>query len=93
MKEQSEIAKDVVLLAERLGWRRTETKLASTGSVYVELVRKRHKLKEWVVIRIADHKKVYNRWLTTYSISRYEYNIDEIMDILGQSFGEVGDIL
>ena len=63
---------------------------ASTGSVYIELVRDR---KEWVVIRIADHNQVYHKWITTYSLSPSEHSFEEIIEILKKPFGESGDVL
>ena len=86
------IADEITIEAKKLGWKRSETRLASTGSVYIELIRGEC-VKEWVVIRIADHKQFYHHWLTTYSMSPVEFTFDEILEILGKPFGEVGDIL
>lgn len=85
-----EIAKNVELEAKQFGWKRSEIRIASTGTLYLELVRES---REWVVIRIGDHKQVYHRWLTTYSLSPRDYNFDGIMSILSKPFGEVGDVL
>jgi len=85
-----EIAQEVKALAKRVGWRVSETRLASTGSIYVELVRDD---REWVVIRVADHKQVYQRWLTTISISPGDRWFEELEDILTKPFGDVGDVL
>jgi len=85
-----QIASEVKAAASEIGWRIEQTKLASTGSVYIELVRDD---REWVVIRVADHKQVYHKWLTTYSLSPSEYSIEEIIEILNRPFGEVGDVL
>jgi len=86
----SKIAQEVKALAERVGWRVNETRIASTGSVYVELVRRGQ---EWVVIRIANHKQVYHRWLITYSIAPGDLWFEELEEILTRPFGEVGDVL
>jgi hypothetical protein len=84
------IASEVKAAASELGWRIEKTKIASTGTVYIDLVRDQ---REWVVIRVADHKQQYYKWLTTYSLSPYEYSFEEIIDILEQPFGETGDVL
>ena len=84
------IVEEVKALAKRVGWRVSETRLASTGSIYVELVRDDQ---EWVVIRVANHKRVYERWLTTYSIAPGDLWFEELEDILTKPFGEVGDVL
>jgi hypothetical protein len=83
------IALEVRKLAESLGWRISEVRVAYTGSTYVELVREN----EWVVIRVADHKQVYHKWLTTYSIAPGNLYFEELEDILAKPYGEVGDIL
>lgn len=84
------IALDIKLEALRCGWSHSETRLASTGSVYVEIVRDG---REWAVIRISDHNQVYNRWITTYSISPGDLYFEEVVEILKKPFGDVGDIL
>jgi len=76
--------------AEQFGWKKSEIKIASTGTVYLELVRDG---REWVVIRVGNHKQVYHRWLTTYSLSPGNYNFNSIIEILSKPFGEVGDVL
>jgi len=83
------IATEVASLAESVGWRVNETRLASTGSIYVELERNR----EWVVIRVADHKQVYFRWMTTYSVAPGNLWFEALEGILTKPRGEVGDIL
>jgi hypothetical protein len=83
------IAADAASLAKSVGWRVNETRIASTGSIYVELVRN----KEWVVVRVADHKQVYHRWLTTYSVAPGDLWFEELEGILSKPYGEVGDIL
>jgi hypothetical protein len=64
-------------------------RIATTGSIYLELRRER----EWVVIRIADHGQVYHQWMTTYSLSPRDLYFDEVAEVLGKPYGEVGDIL
>ena len=49
--------------------------------------------REWVVIRVADHKREYRRWLKTYSVSPQELSEERILEILARPFGEVGDVL
>lgn len=84
------IAESVAKEAKRFGWKQTEIKIASTGTIYVELVRNG---REWVVIRAANHRQVYHRWLTTYSLSPFENSFDDIINILSKPFGTVGDVL
>ena len=84
------IALEVEAAAFKRGWRLTEMKTASTGSIYIEFVRDG---REWVVIRVADHNQYYHRWITTYSMSPNELGFDEILDILEKPFGETGDVL
>lgn len=86
----SKVAQEVKVLAERVGWRVSEIRLASTGSIYVEIVRDD---REWVVIRVANHKQVYHRWLTTVSVSPGDLWFEELEDILTKPFGDVGDVL
>lgn len=83
------IAREVRRLAKSVGWQISEHRFATTGSVYVELNRNR----EWVVIRVADHKQVYHRWLTTYSVAPGDLFFEELEEILSRPYGEVGDIL
>ena len=66
-----------------------ETKIASTGSIYIDINREN----EWCTIRIADHKQVYHRWLTTYSISHGNLWFEDLEEILRKPYGKVGDIL
>ena len=87
--DRESIAREVQELAESVGWLMSEVRLASTGSIYIELVRER----EWVVIRVADHKQVYQRWLTTYSVSPGNLWFEELEAILTRPYGEVGDVL
>lgn len=88
--ELRDIAKEIVDVARELGWKVEQTKMALTGTVYVDLVRDG---REWVVIRIADHFQMYHRWLTTYSISPLELHLEDVVEILGREFGKVGDVL
>jgi hypothetical protein len=90
MMNLPKIALDLKQLAKSYGWSHSETRLASTGSIYVELVRDG---REWVVIRVADHKQVYNRWITTYSISPGNLHFEDVSEILDRPFGQVGDVL
>ena len=84
------VVKEVTVLAKRVGWRVDEVRVASTGSTYIELVRDG---REWCVIRVADHKQVYHRWLTTYSIAPGDMWFEELEELLTKPFGEVGDVL
>ena len=59
MMNNGDVAVEVVQIANRLNWKRESTVLASTGSIYIELSREENGQKEWVVIRVADHKQVY----------------------------------
>ena len=84
-----DIAREVRVLAESVGWHVNETRIASTGSIYVELDRN----DEWVVIRVADHKRVYYRWLICYSIAPGDLWFEDLEEILRRPRGEVGDLL
>jgi hypothetical protein len=77
-------------LADALGWKLEEARIATTGSCYVELSREG---REWVVIRVADHPLAYDRWLKTHSISPTELKVAEVRDILSLPLGEAGDLL
>jgi len=83
------IAQEVRVLAESVGWYVNETRIASTGSIYVELVREQ----EWIVIRVADHKRVYTRWLTCYSVAPGDLWFEDLEDILQKPYGTAGDLL
>jgi len=48
---------------------------------------------EWLVVRVADHRQVYFRWLTTLSLAPGNLWWDDLVDFLSQPYGEVGDIL
>lgn len=60
--------------------------------MYIELMRRQGDLGEWVVIRVATHKQVYHRWLTTYSYSPYEFDEEMMAEVLGREFGRTGDV-
>ncbi len=66
-----------------------ETRIASTGSIYIDIRRKN----EWCTIRIADHRQVYHRWFITYSISHGDLWFEDLEEILTRPYGEVGDVL
>ena len=83
------ISNEVKTLAESLGWHVYETRIADTGSIYVELYRGR----EWVVVRVADHRRVYNRWMTTISLAPGDLWWHELENRLSAYYGTVGDIL
>lgn len=87
--DQVKIATEVASLAKSVGWRVNETRIARTGSIYVELERNR----EWVVVRVADHKQVYFRWMTVYSVAPGDLWFEDLEEILKRPYGEVGDIL
>jgi len=84
-----DIAEEVKVLAESVGWQVDMTRMASTGSIYVRMVRE----SEWVVIRVANHKQVYHRWLTTYSVAPGDLWFEELEEILSRPFGQVGDVM
>lgn len=84
---------DVEELVVQSGWIINSTKIATTGSIYVEIVRNRDSEREWVVVRVANHKQVYHRWLITYSISPGDMWFEELEEVLLKPFGSVGDVL
>lgn len=84
------VAIEVMELAERVGWLVRSKKTASTGSVYIELVRDG---REWLVVRVANHKQVYHHWITTISIAPGDLWFEELEFILAKPFGTVGDVL
>jgi len=86
------VAAEIEETAERLGWERERTRVASTGSRYIELCRMDGGKGEWVVVRVANHKKSRERWLTTLSWSPYELDEAMLYDLLAQPFGKVGDV-
>jgi hypothetical protein len=87
---QQEVALEVLRLAKSVGWQLDEMHMASTGSIYIELVRQK---REWVCIRVADHKQVYHGWMTTYSIAPGNLWFEDLKEILSRPFGTVGDVL
>jgi len=84
------IVEEVKALVESKGWHVRELRVASTGSVYLDIVRDGT---EWCVVRVADHKMVYKRWLITYSLAPGDLWWEELEEILDKPFGDVGDIL
>jgi hypothetical protein len=91
-EEVAVMAVELTHRASALGWNREETKVASTGSIYIELSRRRGNQIEWVVVRVATHKQVYHRWLRCISWSPFEYDEELLLAELGLEFGEVGDV-
>ena len=89
-----EICRDLEEDIFRLGWRIESRHEASTGSIYLELSRKRVDLKEWIVLRISDHRQEYKRkgWFIVYSHSPYELSDIDVRELLGKGFGEIGDV-
>ncbi len=83
------ISNEIKVLAESVGWKVSETRIADTGSIYMDLVRK----DEWCVIRVADHKRVYFKWLICYSVAPGDLWFEDIKPILEKPYGQVGDIL
>jgi hypothetical protein len=73
-----------------LGWKLEEMLLATTGSVYIELSRKK---KEWVKIRISDHEIHYPSYIKIYSVSPKELSLNKIYKILKKPFGKAGDVM
>lgn len=92
-KEQVlEVVAELEEMAVRAGWCHEGTKLASTGSAYIELKRRQGTMGEWLVVRVATHKQVYGNWLTTLSWSPYELDERMIAEVLAKPFGEAGDV-
>lgn len=87
------VAEDVIHLAEELGWKYVERHEASTKTTYIDFCREQDGKKEWIVIRIGDHKHFYDSWVTMYSIAPGELWFEELPEILKGEFGTVGDIL
>lgn len=83
------ISNEVKCLAESLGWTVYETRIAETGSIYVEIRRRR----EWLVVRVADHKRVHTRWMTTLSLAPGDLWWDQLEGLLASCYGTVGDVL
>ena len=92
LQQVTQVAADLIELAKRMDWDLEEVVTASTGTIYIELTRRQGKNKEWVVIRVANHKQVFFHWLTTYSWSPYEYDDDMILEVLARPFGKTGDV-
>ena len=83
------IADEVVQLAKKLNWNINSVKKALTGSIYIELQR----YDEYVIIRISNHKMIYKRWFTIYSLSPGDLFYEQIELILKKPYGTVGDII
>ena len=83
------ISIEIEEIARSLGWTVKEKRVANTGSIYIDLNRE----DEWCVIRVADHKQVYFKWLTTYSLAPGNLYFEEVEAILAKPYGEVGDII
>lgn len=87
------VAEDVIYLAESLGWKLEEKHIASTFTTYLDLSREKDGQKEWIVIRVGDHKSFYPSWLRMYSVAPGDLWFEELPGILQGRFGNVGDIL
>ncbi|MCK9155079.1 MAG: hypothetical protein M0P12_03085 [Paludibacteraceae bacterium] len=87
------VVEDVIVLAESIGWKLEERHEASTLTTYLDFSRQRETEKEWIVIRVGDHKHFYPSWVTMYSVSPGDLWFEELPDILQRPFGNVGDIL
>jgi len=86
-------AMEIARLAKSVGWLVKEMHVAGTGSTYLDAMRSEGDRNEWIVIRVADHKQVYHRWMTTYSVSPGDLWFEDLEEILKRPFGTVGDIL
>jgi hypothetical protein len=80
---------EVIELVKSVGWQIDEIRIASTQSIYIDIRRKN----EWCTIRVSDHKQVYHKWLTTYSIAHGDLWFEDLEEILSKPYGEVGDLL
>lgn len=87
------IVEDVIALAESLGWKYQAKQEASTGTTYIDFYREQNGEKEWIVIRVGDHRHFYESWVTMYSVAPSELWFEELPEILTREFGKVGDIL
>lgn len=87
------IVYDVIELAEKVGWKYKEKKIASTGSTYIDFSRTLDNETEYVTIRVANHKQFYQGWIIEYSVSPGNLYFEELEDVLTKEFGKVGDIL
>lgn len=89
----SNVADEVLYLIELLEWEYKGKDVASTGSIYIDICRERDGKKEWLIIRVADHKQVYHHcWLPVISISPGNYWFEELEEILKRPFGSVGEV-
>jgi len=87
------VVEDVISLAEGMGWKLEERHEASTLTTYLDFSRQEDKQKEWIVIRVGDHKSFYPSWVRMYSVAPGDLWFEELPEILQGSFGNVGDIL
>jgi len=87
------VAEDVISLAESMGWKLEGRHEASTLTTYLDFSRRKEKQKEWIVIRVGDHKSFYPSWVTMYSVSPGDLWFEALPEILKGDFGKVGDIL
>ena len=89
----ADIALEASSIAKKAGWTIKETRMARTGSIYIEIARKSSVSSEYVVIRVANHKQVYQRYLPVISIADGDRWLEELEEILTQPYGDVGEIL
>ena len=87
------ISTEILNIIKETGWTVKSYKRATRGSVYIEIFRVEDEKKEWAVIRVADHKQVYQNWITLYSVTPMEISVETMRTILKFEFGKVGDIL
>jgi len=81
----------IEVIISETDWIIYQKRFATTGSVYLELVRDN---REWLVIRVADHAQFYLKYMTTYSVDPTSTGIilEELIELLNKPFGEVGDV-
>jgi len=89
----NQITNEVSEIVNKLGWHISEKRVAGTGTFYLEIFRTQQNQKEWIVLRIANHKQFYHHWLIVYSISPSEISIEDLNILLQKPFGTIGDIL
>jgi len=87
------IAFEITSLAETTGWVLKEQHHASTGSIYISLLRKEKDKTEYIIVRVATHKQFYQSWVTMFSIAPGDLYFEELEEILTKEFGSCGDIL
>lgn len=84
---------EVLAVIRACGWKNMGQEVAGTGSVYIDICRSKNGQNEWAVVRVSDHKQVYQHWLTVLPVSRYELDLEHLALELKREFGKVGDIL